>query len=159
MTNTKFLNIKIWDGATQKFVNESPKIELLNAEGETVDTITLNFNATSCTVSDGVTILTGEAASQSTDGKMFGFTPNGTSLCLDLDNEIPADIAEKTFTQEQVDALGTSTEDASYNSLTLYVKVNGTIPEFDTVKQHYVNASGKDVAMMVNADTNKNPKV
>lgn len=83
------------------------------------------------------------------------FTNIETNFVLDENNEIPAGVGNKQFTQEQISALGcvhtdkqsTETCTCLYKSLTLYVKVNGKLPTFNKVTQKYMTADGKLATM------------
>ena len=88
------------------------------------------------------------------------FTTIGENFVLDENNEIPAEAAEgQNFTQEQIAALGCAHDgnpeecDCLYKSLTLYVKVNGQLPDFDKVTQKYMTADGTLAAMEYKTNT------
>ena len=89
------------------------------------------------------------------------FTNIETNFVLDENNEIPAGVENKQFTQEQISALGclhtdkqsTETCTCLHKSLTLYVKVNGKLPTFDKVTQKYMTADGKLATMEYKTNT------
>lgn len=116
----------------------------LKGTGDAAVTLTFAFEITQ--EQPTVTELTGSMAAQSGES----FTTIGTDFVLDLDNEIPAEVADKVFTQEQVAALGGS---GDYRSLTLYVKVNGQLPTFTSIKQKYMTADGQLAEMKAKTNT------
>ena len=133
--------------AIVKFYGEHPSSSIamtLKGTGSAAVTLTFSFEITQ--EQPTVTELTGSMAAQSGES----FTTIGTDFVLDLDNEIPAEVSDKVFTQEQVAALGGS---GDYRSLTLYVKVNGQLPTFTSIKQKYMTADGQLATMKAKTNT------
>lgn len=122
----------------------APLTMTLKGTGSAAVTLTFSFEITQ--EQPTVTELTGSMAAQSGES----FTTIGTDFVLDLDNEIPAEVSDKVFTQEQVAALGGS---GDYRSLTLYVKVNGQLPTFTSIKQKYMTADGQLATMKAKTNT------
>ena len=122
----------------------APLTMTLKGTGDAAVTLTFSFEITQ--EQPTVTELTGSMAAQSGES----FTTIGTDFVLDLDNEIPAEVSDKVFTQEQVAALGGS---GDYRSLTLYVKVNGQLPTFTSIKQKYMTADGQLATMKAKTNT------
>lgn len=96
-----------------------------------------------------IKVLSGSASSLSGGVGSFEM-PEG--ITLDLDNEIPEGLENRQFSQAQVTALGGS---GDYRSLTMYVKIDSPVPEFDTINQYYRTDNGQNVTM---ANGKTNPK-